>query len=717
MSEAPDVRGVDPVAAESPKNRRDRVREAILLYQAQRWREAWDAALPLAQLGEREAQRLLGNVLQQGGLGHEDHAQARRWWSLSAAQRDVPAQFNLGLSLVYEAEPDLVEGLAWLEEAAQAGHRDAMQQLGTLLLAADRTFDEQARGYGWLRVAAIARDADAMGALGRAVQALGLDRDEDRLLQLREAAVQFTPPYAGDPHADSLLRFDRDERLCFFEQNKLASLVGEQGRRENAFEAHPDQPQQLTTRDTLLASRRLFRENESLPRNCSVLLLHRRGVSPGGVEGVPLAPAQLWMLVRPGDSVELSDGVNAHVTLVHSVDRAQGRIRFIDAWPDTFLLNAGLNVLGIEGGHEALGRTRVLCTAASADFQLAVRAILTEATDLTPQMLELMLPQLRRDAVAQAAFATLLTELPSPSARSEGLGSLLDVLQGRGPEGDFEPALAGEARAAAIDHAWLTLRRLRSAGVDRAMRRGGPSVEPCVVPLESAERELTALGMPTFESIPPTELAEWIDGKLAQSIEERRHAQRPARQGVWKNWLARLRGSKPAPPPSDAADEARALLERALERHPDSEVLLLRQAQFQRAEEDRACLAALDALIGLVDQKLGTPGPLVRNLEGLMGGVATERKRFAEFQGQVLWVRAEARLHFDDPSGSVADLRRIIGMEGGNQPEVWGALRQASLRAGDASLAKEAEAREGELKSRRYFERVLGVRAGPQKTE
>jgi len=79
--------------------------------------------------------------------------------------------------------------------------------------------------------------------------------------------------------------------------------------------------------------------------------------------------------------------------------------------------------------------------------------------------------------------------------------------------------------------------------------------------------------------------------------------------------------------------------------------MLLRQAQFQRADGDRACLAALGALIGLLEQKLGLPGPLVRNLDGVMSGVVSERQRFAALQCQALWVRAEARLHFNDASG------------------------------------------------------------------
>lgn len=83
---------------------------------------------------------------------------------------DTDAMTDLALML-REAGEDAA-ALPWLQQAADAGHPDAMHWVGRALVAGDGMPADQARGLDWLR-----RSADAGHAISRQqVEALGSTR-------------------------------------------------------------------------------------------------------------------------------------------------------------------------------------------------------------------------------------------------------------------------------------------------------------------------------------------------------------------------------------------------------------------------------------------------------------------------------------------------------------------------------------------------------------
>ena len=355
------------------------VRAAIAQHEAGDSAAAYQAALPLAEQGDHDAQRLVGNILAMGALDHADITAARRWWERAAWSGDAAAQFNLGLSYT---DPD-AEGTdsalaqAWLAEAAQGGHTVAMAQLGEQLLGgAGDDLARAADGYAWLRTACVTGELSARMALGRALKASSWD-DPARLEVLQPAALRHTPTFLGTVGADLLEQADRDEARAYFVSFGLSKIAGDQGLVENAFAANPTKPSPATLP---AMARKLSGEIAApsgmlVPADTTAWVLCRRGIWYDDVDAVALSAGRLWELVRVGDTVEISDGVNSHVTFACSIDRNAGVIRFLDVWPDDFLLLPGLNALGIEARLEPYGRTRKLLCITRDDFVQAVRGV------------------------------------------------------------------------------------------------------------------------------------------------------------------------------------------------------------------------------------------------------------------------------------------------------------------------------------------------------
>jgi TPR repeat protein len=92
---------------------------------------AYEEWLPLAELGDAEAQYNLGVMYDEGaGIG-QDLARAAEWYRKAAEQGFVDAQINLGMMYYHGqgfARND-VEAARWFERAAGQGDREAAAYL------------------------------------------------------------------------------------------------------------------------------------------------------------------------------------------------------------------------------------------------------------------------------------------------------------------------------------------------------------------------------------------------------------------------------------------------------------------------------------------------------------------------------------------------------------------------------------------------------------
>ena len=89
---------------------------------------------PLAERGDRRAQRRVAEIYRDGKGVWKDFEQAAAWFRLAAAQGDPEAQYSLGYiqfaGLVFPR--DLDEMLRWLMTAAAHGHGEAQITLGAV---------------------------------------------------------------------------------------------------------------------------------------------------------------------------------------------------------------------------------------------------------------------------------------------------------------------------------------------------------------------------------------------------------------------------------------------------------------------------------------------------------------------------------------------------------------------------------------------------------
>jgi hypothetical protein len=116
---------------------------------------AMDLARPLAERGDAGAERLLGQMYQQGSGTYRDLVRAATWFRKSADQGDTAAERALG-SLYIDGQgvpKDQAMGLKWVSKAADHGDIDAMKILITLyhgpIVPAD-----PAQEFRWTRKAA-----------------------------------------------------------------------------------------------------------------------------------------------------------------------------------------------------------------------------------------------------------------------------------------------------------------------------------------------------------------------------------------------------------------------------------------------------------------------------------------------------------------------------------------------------------------------------------
>lgn len=95
------------------------------------YQAAYEEWLPLAELGDAEAQYNLGVMYDEGAGIEQDLSRAAEWYRKAAEQGFVDAQINLGM-LYYHGQGftrDHDEAAKWFERAAGQGDREAATYL------------------------------------------------------------------------------------------------------------------------------------------------------------------------------------------------------------------------------------------------------------------------------------------------------------------------------------------------------------------------------------------------------------------------------------------------------------------------------------------------------------------------------------------------------------------------------------------------------------
>jgi uncharacterized protein len=95
------------------------------------YRAAYDEWLPLAELGDAEAQYNIGVMYDQGAFVDRNLTEAASWYRKAAEQGFMDAQINLGL-LYYRGEGvpgDPTEAARWFKLAADKGDMEAVDLL------------------------------------------------------------------------------------------------------------------------------------------------------------------------------------------------------------------------------------------------------------------------------------------------------------------------------------------------------------------------------------------------------------------------------------------------------------------------------------------------------------------------------------------------------------------------------------------------------------
>lgn len=91
------------------------------------YKAAYDEWLPLAELGDAEAQYNLGVMYDQGASVDQDLGKAASWYRKAAEQGFMDAQTNLGM-MYYRGEGvpgDRTEAARWFQLAADKGDTEA----------------------------------------------------------------------------------------------------------------------------------------------------------------------------------------------------------------------------------------------------------------------------------------------------------------------------------------------------------------------------------------------------------------------------------------------------------------------------------------------------------------------------------------------------------------------------------------------------------------
>jgi TPR repeat protein len=142
------------------------VEDGVSAYEKGDYETALKLWRPLAEQGDPEAQRSLGQMYDSGRGVAKDDAQATMWYLKAAEQGNAGAQNRLGMKYIYglkSSPADVVVGLSWFEKAAYQGDVDAQRTLGELHESGDFGVPRgHAQAVAWFRKAAKQGDVRSM---------------------------------------------------------------------------------------------------------------------------------------------------------------------------------------------------------------------------------------------------------------------------------------------------------------------------------------------------------------------------------------------------------------------------------------------------------------------------------------------------------------------------------------------------------------------------
>jgi TPR repeat protein len=408
-----------------------KLKEAIQFYNSGKWKDAHHKALPLAEQGDAEAQSLMGALYAQGRLGPIDFVSARQWWEQAAISGNTVAQYNYAMTYLQGDGTRVDRQLAreWLTEASYGGHKMAMNELGNMLLSEnDKSGQTAAIGYMWLRIANIYKIDDAKYLLKSAMDASGITYSRSQSEQLQMNALRSTVPYANAKGSNLLSTVDRGEIMAYSITRGVFAIAGMQGMTSNAAELSLGLKSQETLRDIGLNASRRLNVNKNAPQDIMHWVFYRKGFKLNGPEVVSVSPTMFWDLARPGDLVEVADGINSHVTFVFAVDRTAGRIDFIDAWPRESMLLPGRNVRNVKAQLQPLGKSRLLLSISKDEFIAITQGILTESGPSFIDSVFERFPELRSDQRVNLGVGSILVHHKNATIACKGAEFLWSFL-------------------------------------------------------------------------------------------------------------------------------------------------------------------------------------------------------------------------------------------------------------------------------------------------
>ncbi len=102
---------------------------AMAAYDAGDYETSVALLIPLAEVGDAQAQNNLGVMYVEGQGVPQDYTEALKWYRKAVAQGDAIAQTNLGAMYHhgYGLQKDNVQAYAWIGIAAANGYADAVQ--------------------------------------------------------------------------------------------------------------------------------------------------------------------------------------------------------------------------------------------------------------------------------------------------------------------------------------------------------------------------------------------------------------------------------------------------------------------------------------------------------------------------------------------------------------------------------------------------------------
>jgi TPR repeat protein len=152
---------------------------------------------PLAESGNPEGERSLGQLLMQNCTGLQDKATAVTWLTKAADGGDIPAQTMLGDAYMNGNGVAQDDGKAFdlLSKAAAAGNANAQKSLGYLYLSGRGVASDKYEGMLWSIKAAEQGDATALGNIANGyLTGNALPQDNDKAAYFIAVAMLHAVP-------------------------------------------------------------------------------------------------------------------------------------------------------------------------------------------------------------------------------------------------------------------------------------------------------------------------------------------------------------------------------------------------------------------------------------------------------------------------------------------------------------------------------------------